>query len=167
MADLRDKLAGEIPRLRRFARGLVRDREIADDLVQDTMLRALAAQHRFQGGNLGIWLIVILINLNRNRIRDLARRGPHIGVEQIDYGLATPPSEDAIDIVQALGRLSEDQREVLLLIGLEGLSYADCARVLTVPIGTVMSRLSRARDALRLLLGQSKRSDQPHLRLIK
>jgi RNA polymerase sigma-70 factor (ECF subfamily) len=168
MSDLRNQLASEIPRLRRFARGLVRDSDIADDLVQDTMLRALAAEHRFQQGNLGIWLIVILINLNRNRMRYLARRGPHIDIDQIDCGVALPQSGEGRDILRSLERLSEDQREVLLLIGLEGLSYAECARALAVPVGTVMSRLSRARDALRRLLDDEKRgNDQPRLRIIK
>jgi RNA polymerase sigma-70 factor, ECF subfamily len=166
MTDLRDKLSSEIPRLRRFARGLVRDREIADDLVQDTMLRALSAERRFRKGNLAIWLIVILINLNRNRLRSLARKGPHVDLDQIDYGVPTQP-EERLDIVQALQRLSEDQREVLLLVGLEGLSYADCAGVLAIPIGTVMSRLSRARDALRLLLDQPKPNNESHLRVVK
>jgi RNA polymerase sigma-70 factor, ECF subfamily len=166
MADLRDKLASEIPRLRRFARGLVRDRDIADDLVQDTLVRALAAERRFREGNLGIWLIVILINLNRNRLRGLARRGPHVDLDKIEYGMGTQPGE-GLDIVQAVQRLSDDQREVLLLIGLEGLSYADCAEALAIPLGTVMSRLSRAREALRVLLDQPKRGNEPHLRVIK
>jgi RNA polymerase sigma-70 factor (ECF subfamily) len=166
MAHLRDQLVSEIPRLRRFAQGLVRNREIADDLVQDTLVRALTAEHRFQPGNVRVWLIVILINLNRNRIRHLARRGPHVGIEEIDQSMAPAPSAPPLDILMALEHLSEDQREVLLLIGLEGLSYGECAQALAIPVGTVMSRLSRARHALRRLLGDHN-NEQSHLRVIK
>jgi RNA polymerase sigma-70 factor (ECF subfamily) len=151
MVDLRDQLVSEIPRLRRFAQGLVRNREIADDLVQDTLVRALTAVHRFQPGNVRVWLIVILINLNRSRIQHLARGGPHVGVEEIDQSMTPPPSAPPLDIMMALEHLSEDHREVLLLIGLEGLSYGECAQALAIPVGTVMSRLSRARHALRQL----------------
>ena len=122
MADLRDQSVSEIPRLRRFAQGLVRNREIADDLVQDTLVRALTAEHRFQPGNVRVWLIVILINLNRNRIRYLARRGPHVGIDEIDQSVTPLLSAPTLDILMALEHLSEDQREVLLLVGLEGLS---------------------------------------------
>jgi RNA polymerase sigma-70 factor (ECF subfamily) len=168
VADLRDQLVSEIPRLRRFAQGLVRNREIADDLVQDTLVWALTAEHRFQPGNVRVWLIVILLNLNRNRIRHLARRGPHVGVEEIDQSLTPPSLAPPLDILMALEHLSEDQREVLLLIGLEGLSYGECAQALSIPVGTVMSRLSRARQALRQLLGEPNHNNgQSHLRVIK
>jgi RNA polymerase sigma-70 factor (ECF subfamily) len=168
MADLRDQSVSEIPRLRRFAQGLVRNREIADDLVQDTLVRALTAEHRFQPGNVRVWLIVILINLNRNRIRYLARRGPHVGIDEIDQSVTPLLSAPTLDILMALEHLSEDQREVLLLVGLEGLSYGECAQALAIPVGTVMSRLSRARHALRRLLGEpNHNNEQSRLRVIK
>jgi RNA polymerase sigma-70 factor (ECF subfamily) len=169
MADLRAQLISEIPRLRRFARGLARDRDIADDLVQDTLVRALAAEKQFNYGNLGTWLSVILININRNRVRGLVRRAPHTDLDQIDRSASMPVnSGERHDILQALEHLSDDQREVLLLVALEGLTYAECARVLSIPVGTVMSRLSRARQSLRPLLGEkSDENDQSHLRIIK
>jgi RNA polymerase sigma-70 factor (ECF subfamily) len=169
MVELRDQLISEIPRLRRFARGLVRDRDIADDLVQDTLVRALGAEKQFHYGNLGTWLFAILINTNRNRMRGLARRAPHTDLDQIDRSASVPAnSGERHDILQALEHLSDDQREVLLLIVLEGLTYAECARLLSIPVGTVMSRLSRARQSLRSLLGEkTDDNDQSHLRVIK
>jgi RNA polymerase sigma-70 factor (ECF subfamily) len=169
MAELRDQLVREIPRLRRFARGLARDRDIADDLVQDTLVRALAAEKQFRYGNLGTWLFAILININRNRVRGLGRRAPHTDLDQIDRSTSLiGNSGEKHDILQALECLSHDQREVLLLVALEGLTYAECARVLSIPVGTIMSRLSRARQSLRALLGEkSDENDQSHLRVIK
>jgi RNA polymerase sigma-70 factor (ECF subfamily) len=169
MAELRDQLISEIPRLRRFARGLVRDRDIADDLVQDTLVRALASEKQFHYGNLGTWLFAILININRNRVRGLARRAPHADLDQIDVSASVPAiTGERHDILQALGHLSDDQCEVLLLVALEGLTYAECASVLSIPVGTVMSRLSRARQSLRPLLSEKPDdNDQSHLRIIK
>ena len=169
MAGLRDQLVSEIPRLRRFASGLVRDRDIADDLVQDTLVRALAAEKQFHYGKLGTWLFVILININRNRVRGLARRPPHTDLDQIDRSASVPAhSGERCDILQALEHLTDEQREVLLLVALQGLTYAECARLLAIPVGTVMSRLSRARHLLRPLLGEKPNdNDQSHLRIIK
>jgi len=169
MSELRDQLISEIPGLRRFARGLVRDRDIADDLVQDTLVRALAAEKQFRYGNLGTWLFAILININRNRVRGLVRRAPHTDLDQIDRSASVPAnSGERHDILKALEHLSDDQREVLLLVAVEGLTYAECASALSIPVGTVMSRLSRARQSLRPLLGEnSDDKDQSHLRIIK
>ena len=164
---LRNELEEHIPHLRRYARALARNRDIADDLVQETLLRALDAELRWRGGNLRVWLFTILTNLNRNRLRALVRRAPHDGLEAVDAALPTPATNgEGRDIARALDSISTDQREVLLLVALEGLSYADCARTLAVPIGTVMSRLSRARVAFKHALDNGKPSGA-HLRLVK
>jgi RNA polymerase sigma-70 factor (ECF subfamily) len=149
MTAVRRGLEALIPALRRFARALSRDAETADDLVQDTMVRALRAEHLFQGGDLRTWLFTILLNLDRNRRRGLARRPTFAVVEDVDP--ADAPSSDGTgrDIVRGLALLPAEQREVLLLVALEGMSYREAADVQGVPIGTIMSRLSRARAALR------------------
>lgn len=149
MTAVRRGLEALAPALRRFARALSRDAETADDLVQDTMVRALRAEHLFQGGDLRTWLFTILLNLDRNRRRGLARRPTFAVVEDVD-----PPGEPTSDgtgrdIERGLALLPQEQREVLLLVALEGMSYREAAEVQGVPIGTVMSRLSRARAALR------------------
>jgi RNA polymerase sigma-70 factor, ECF subfamily len=143
-----------IPALRRFARALVRDAEAADDLVQDTLVRALRAEHLFHGGDLRTWLFTILLNLDRNRRRGLARRPLHAVIEETD-----PPGEpgsdgSSRDITRGLALLPAEQREVLLLVTLEGMSYREAAETQGVPIGTIMSRLSRARSTLRAHLEQ-------------
>jgi RNA polymerase sigma-70 factor (ECF subfamily) len=128
---------------------LSRDAETADDLVQDTLVRALRAEHLFHGGDLRTWLFTILLNLDRNRRRGLSRRPVLAVIEEID-----PPAEPGSDgsgrdIERGLSMLPAEQREVLLLVTLEGMSYREAADVQGVPIGTVMSRLSRARSTLR------------------
>jgi RNA polymerase sigma-70 factor, ECF subfamily len=149
MTAVRRGLVPLIPALRRFARALSRDAETADDLVQDTLVRALRAEHLFHGGDLRTWLFTILLNLDRNRRRGLSRRPVHAVIEDAD-----PPAEPGSDgtgrdIERGLALLPTEQREVLLLVTLEGMSYREAADVQGVPIGTVMSRLSRARTALR------------------
>ncbi len=164
---LRNELEEHIPHLRRYARALARNRDVADDLVQETLLRALDAELRWRGGNLRVWLFTILTNLNRNRLRSLVRRAPHDGIEAIDAAHPTPSTNgESRDITRALESISTEQREVLLLVALEGLSYADCARALAVPVGTVMSRLSRARAAFRNALDTGKPAGA-HLRVVK
>ncbi|MDJ1157745.1 sigma-70 family RNA polymerase sigma factor [Chelatococcus sp. SYSU_G07232] len=163
----RQALEAEIPALRRYARALARDRDVADDLVQDTLLRALGAESRWRDGNLRTWLFTILTNLNRNRLRGLARRPPRAEVETIDLAHAAPaPSAEMYDILRALDQLTTEQREILLLVALEGLSYAEGAEVLGIPLGTVMSRLSRARAAFRTALG-GERPASTRLRIVK
>ncbi len=160
--NFRNELAAQIPALRRYARALARHREAADDLVQDTLLRALDAEPRWQAGNVRPWLFTILTNLNRNRLRALGRRPPHADMAVLDAVHAPPGSNgEARDIERALEALTTDQREVLLLVALEGLSYGDCADILTVPVGTVMSRLSRARAVLRAALDGETRLPLP------
>jgi RNA polymerase sigma-70 factor (ECF subfamily) len=150
MTAVRRGLEPLIPALRRFARALSRDAETADDLVQDTLVRALRAEHLFHGGDLRTWLFTILLNLDRNRRRGLSRRPVLAVIEEVDP--AAEPGSDGTgrDIERGLAMLPTEQREVLLLVTLEGMSYREAADVQGVPIGTVMSRLSRARSTLRV-----------------
>ena len=163
MTAVRRGLEGLVPALRRFARALARDSEAADDLVQDTMVRALRGEHLFHGGDLRTWLFTILLNLDRNRRRGLARRPVLAAIEDVDPPGAPGADGSRPDIERGLALLPQEQREVLLLVTLEGLSYREAAEVQGVPIGTVMSRLSRARAALRAHL----ESERPRLRQVK
>jgi RNA polymerase sigma-70 factor, ECF subfamily len=148
----RNSLQAAIPALRRYARALTRDAETADDLVQDTLVRALRSEHLFHEGNVRGWLYTILTNLNRNRLRTLARRPALSPIEEGDAADMSGPEAGGRDIARALATLVEDQRAALLLVVLEGLSYREVAEVQGVPIGTVMSRLARARAQLRAYL---------------
>jgi len=151
LSDFRQRIEAAIPALRRYARALTRDAETADDLVQDTLLRALRAEHLFHGGDTRAWLYTILTNLNRNRLRGLSRRPLLAPIKESDA--ATSGTEPAgRDIARALDRLAEDQRSALLLVVLEGLTYREVAEVQGVPIGTVMSRLARARGQIKAYL---------------
>jgi RNA polymerase sigma factor (sigma-70 family) len=152
-----------IPALRRYAHGLMRDRATADDLVQDCLERAISCWHQRRGDNdFRSWIFTILHNLAINRMRQKQRRGPHISLEDADEGWLTlaPRQEDGLrhdDLMRALHGLPEDQRALLLLISVEDLSYAEAANVLKIPIGTVMSRLARARERLRRAMeGEAK-----------
>ncbi|HEY7458777.1 MAG TPA: sigma-70 family RNA polymerase sigma factor [Xanthobacteraceae bacterium] len=149
MSVVRRGLEPLIPSLRRFARALSRDAETADDLVQDTLVRALRAEHLFHGGDLRTWLFTILLNLDRNRRRSLSRRPTLAVIEDVDPAAAPGSDGTGRDIERGLALLPAEQREVLLLVTLEGMSYREAAEVQGVPIGTIMSRLSRARAALR------------------
>ena len=152
-----------IPALRRYARALTRDADLADDLVQDTLVRALRSEHLFDGGELRSWLYTILTNLNRNRLRSLARRPPLSPIGDNDATEASVPESGGRDIERALGELVEDQRTALLLVVLEGLSYRDVAEIQGVPIGTVMSRVARARLQIKAYLD----GERPKLRRVK
>jgi RNA polymerase sigma-70 factor, ECF subfamily len=147
----------QIPRLRRYARALTRNRERADDLVQDTLGRALLKERFWQPGtNLRAWLFTIMHNQNVNNVRRDLRESGAVDLEQTSVTLpaTTDPtaSRQIFELERALAQLPLEQRQVILLVGLEGMSYEDTAGILSVPIGTVRSRLSRARDALRKLL---------------
>lgn len=152
MATFRQKVEAAIPALRRYARALTRDADLADDLVQDTLVRALRSEHLFQGDEVRSWLYTILTNLNRNRLRSLARRPTLTPIEDHDAPDFTGPESGQRDIERALATLVDDQRNALLLVVLEGLSYREVAEVQGVPIGTVMSRLSRARTQIKAYL---------------
>ncbi len=163
MAAFRHSIQEQIPALRRYARALTRDAELADDLVQDTLVRALRSEHLFHGGELRSWLYTILTNLNRNRLRSLARRPTLMAIDDNDAPDAAGPEAGARDIERALDSLVDDQRTALLLVVLEGMSYREVAEVQGVPIGTVMSRLARARAHIKgYLEGQ-----RPVLRRVK
>ena len=152
-----------VPALRRYARALTRDADVADDLVQDTLVRALRSEHLFHGGEVRSWLYTILTNLNRNRLRSLARRPMLLPLDDNDTTDLTGPEAGGRDIERALGTLVEDQRSALLLVVLEGLTYREVAEVQGVPIGTVMSRLARARVQIKNYLD----GERPALRRVK
>jgi RNA polymerase sigma-70 factor (ECF subfamily) len=162
MSAFRESVESMIPALRRYARALARDTDIADDLVQDTLVRALRSEKLFIGGDLRSWLYTILTNLNRNRRRSLARR-PQL-TELFDNNPDASGTEaEGRDITRALAALVEEQRSVLLLVMLEGLSYREVAEIQGVPIGTVMSRLARARAHVKAYLD----GERPALRAVK
>src|SRR5262245_18767112 len=147
----------QIPRLRRYARALTGDRSADDDLVQDTLERALSRYHLWRrGSDLRAWLFTIMHNVYVNQARSRSRH-QH---EALDTEAGADPlrgrEPDWLalrDLPGALARIPEEQRAVLLLVGLEQFTYDEAARVLDIPIGTVMSRLSRGRERLRLLIG--------------
>ena len=163
MDGFRQSIQAAIPALRRYARALTRDAETADDLVQDTLVRALRSEHLFHGGEIRSWLYTILTNLNRNRLRSLARRPVLTPIEDDDAPDMSGPEAGGRDIERALATLAEDQRVALLLVVLEGLSYREVAEVQGVPIGTVMSRLARARAQIKSYLD----GERPALRRVK
>jgi RNA polymerase sigma factor (sigma-70 family) len=164
-----------IPALRRYARALLRDRTAADDLVQDCLERAVGRWHqRRADGDARSWMFTILHNLALNRMRQTARRGRYVHIEEADEAVLSRPAlqEEGLlrrDLRQALDDLPEEQRSVLLLVAVEGLSYAETATVLDLPVGTVTSRLARARDRMyRAVHGQTERGAQrTRLRRVK
>ena len=140
-----------IPRLRRYARALVGDRARADDLVQDTLERAWNKFHLWRpGSDLRAWLFTVMHNVHVNQVR--ASRD-HATLDDEGEEMAVAPVQGASleirDLERALALIPAEQREVLLLVALEDMSYAEVASALGIPIGTVMSRLSRAREKLR------------------
>ena len=155
-----EDFAAHIPRLRRYARALTGERFLADDLVQDTLERALAKFSLWRStGRLESWLLTLMHNIFINQIRSRASRPPETllddtTVEPVVRGAQSDRLE-LRDLDNALNALPPEQREVLLLVTLEELSYEETARILDLPVGTVMSRLSRARDRLRQLLDGS------------
>jgi len=155
--DEAKRLIELIPRLRRYARALVGERAGADDLVQDTLERAWAKLHLYRRGtDLRAWLFTVMHNVHVNRVRATRLVDP---LEDEMPELTQRAQLDALelrDLDRAIARLPADQRAVLLLVTLEEMSYDEVARTLGIPIGTVMSRLSRAREKLRaMMLGQS------------
>ncbi len=158
-----------IPRLRRYARALTGERYAADDLVQDTLERACNKLHLWRrGSDLRAWLFTIMHNVFINQVR--GRKGS-ANIPLDDEIMALPghsaPADrlEVRDLDAALARLSDEQREVLLLVALEQLSYEETAKVLGIPIGTVMSRLSRARERLRGIMDSAP--EVATLKLIK
>lgn len=146
-------IAEHIPRLRRYARALAGDSYRADDLVQDTLERALAKFYLWRrGSDLRAWLFTIMHNVFINQLK--ARRELALD-DAVENGLQSPPQSDPFelrDLDAALRQLPVEQREVLLLVGLEQLSYSEVSKALGIPVGTVMSRLSRGRERLRTVM---------------
>ena len=157
MSDFGRLLSAEIPRLRRYARALTRDMTRADDLVQSCLVRAVAKQHLWQPDtDLRAWLVTILHNQHVNDVRRSVREGVGVAIENASAVLTVPANAGSSlqlrDLDRAIARLPEEQRQVILLIGLEGMRYEEAAAILDVPVGTVRSRLSRGRDMLRRLM---------------
>jgi RNA polymerase sigma-70 factor (ECF subfamily) len=158
VADPYRDIEAEIPGLRRYARALTRDFMAADDLVQDCLTRALGKLHLWQQGtDLRAWLFTILHNQYINHVRRTAREGAAVGLSEREPLLARPPQQggrlELRDLERAIAKLPSTQRAVILLVGLEGMSYGEVAAILDVPVGTIRSRLSRGREALRGLMG--------------
>lgn len=144
----------EIPSLERYARSLTRDPDSAEDLVQESLLRAVSRIHQFQPGtNLRAWLFTILRNLYSDAMRRKQRQGPTVPIEEWDSRVKSPAEQPRAlefrDFRRAFFRLPAVDQEILLLVGVEGLSYEEAAESLDVALGTVKSRLFRARERLR------------------
>ena len=145
-----------LPRLRRYARALVGSAGEPDDLVQDTVERALGRFHLWRpGSDLRAWLFTIMHNLHVNKVTSAAAtRTDSLDEDALELPVRDTQGDrlELRDLEAALGRLPVEQREVLLLVGLEQMSYEQIASSLEIPIGTVMSRLSRGRERLRQLM---------------
>jgi RNA polymerase sigma-70 factor, ECF subfamily len=166
-------LDSHIPALRRFAWSLVRDDHAADDLVQDCLERAVGRWHlRRQDGNLHAWLFAILHNMFVSQRRYARRRGSTTALKEwdgvpVDAVDSEPERRLALrSVLSALAELPDDQRVVLVLVGVEDFSYEEAAKLIGVPVGTVMSRLSRGRERLRRLV-EGSRPAVPSLRRVK
>jgi RNA polymerase sigma-70 factor (ECF subfamily) len=157
--DIRGQIAALLPDLRAFARFLVRDRVAADDIVQDSVVRALAAIDQFQPGtNLKAWLFTIL----RNQFYEQGRRRKrevNALQSRFDAGLLIDPQQDAraeiTDLQQLIWRLPPLLREALILVGAQEMSHEEAAVICNVPVGTMKARLSRARSGLAALLDEA------------
>jgi RNA polymerase sigma-70 factor (ECF subfamily) len=166
--NVRRLVVEQIPHLRRYARALLRDPTDADDLVQDCLTRAMGRLHLWQPGtNMRRWLFTILHNQYINQAKRRKNRPDDETLVQSE-SIAIPPSQESgmaiFDLGRALELLPEEQRQVVLLVGLEGLAYREAAEVLDVPLGTVMSRLNRGRQKLRELM---ERDNMPTIRRVK
>ena len=169
MSDIEQRIVVYIPRLRRYAHSLIPGRSAAaDDLVQDCLERALSRSHQWQEGtDLRAWLFTIMHNIYVNQIRRVSNGPSFEGLpETINKSIAdtSVAKLELRDLQMAISMLPSDQREILLLVTLEGLQYQQVANILDIPEGTVMSKLSRTRQYLRKLM---HRDDAPHLRRIK
>jgi RNA polymerase sigma-70 factor (ECF subfamily) len=154
MADIQTLMLEQIPHLRRYARALVRDVDKADDLVHDCLVRAISRADQWQRGtNLRAWLFTILYNNFISDVRRYAVRPRTLANDDQVVNLSVKATQEAAielgELKRAIGELPYEQRITILLIGLEGMSYEEAADIMGVPIGTVRSRLSRARTALR------------------
>jgi RNA polymerase sigma-70 factor (ECF subfamily) len=151
----REAILDELPRLRRYARALVGDADAADDLVQDCVERSLSRLHQFREGvDMRPWLFTIMHSIFVNGVTRAKRSSDGIAAMSANEAApsASPPQQDqglfVRDLQAALARLPDEQREVLILVGLEEMSYKQAAEITGVPLGTVMSRLARGRERL-------------------
>jgi RNA polymerase sigma-70 factor (ECF subfamily) len=164
-----DDVLAHISGLRRYALVLVGDTSDADDLVQECLLRVIAQARSWRPvRDLRAYMFTTLHNVFIDGHRRRKARVSEVPIETVVADLVAPPSQnrwlEVRDLVAALGKLPSEQREVVLLVGLEGMSYLETAGVLGIPVGTVMSRLSRGREALRRLTSQGPSSK---LRVVK
>jgi RNA polymerase sigma-70 factor (ECF subfamily) len=153
MNDMLRLIEPMIPSLRRYARALVGNQTVADDLVQDCLERAVSRWDQRRDGDARPWMFTILHNLAVSQFRQTAFRGTHVTIDDADQSLLRlePAQEQKLlyqDVMSKLAELPNELRSVLLLVAVEDLSYAEAAKVLDIPVGTVMSRLSRARERL-------------------
>jgi RNA polymerase sigma-70 factor (ECF subfamily) len=149
MVRFEDGVAAQIPALRRYARALTRDRDRAEDLLQDCLERALSRRALFRHpGNLRSWLFRIMHNIYVNYVRS---SDDHRNLLSLEEPVAVPnqiPTVEIKETLKAFNCLPAEQRQALLLVAVEGMSYREAAGVLHIPVGTVLSRVSRARQAL-------------------
>jgi len=160
-----------IPALRRYASAMVRDRDVADDLVQDCLERVISNWGtRRKAEDTRQWVFAIAHNLIVNKLRQDARRGTHIDIAEVDEAILVSPAaqEHKVrhgELMKALATLPVEQRDVVLLVSVEDLSYAEAAKSLDIPIGTVMSRLARGRERLqRAIDGETRVAVRPEVR---
>ncbi len=156
-----ERIVPYVPNLRRYARALVGDRDAADDLVQDTLERAVRKFHLWRPGDLRAWLFSIMHNVFVNQLKS-RKLAPSVEIDEETLAAYVPGVDrlDVMDLERALGKLAPEQREVVLLVALEDMTYADVSRALGIPIGTVMSRLSRGRERLRRAMeGEPQRGE--------
>lgn len=157
--ETEELIAEQIPKLRRYARALLSDPVRADDLVQEALERALSRSHLWQPGtDIRAWMFTILHNVHVNNQRQRRYRDDYQELTDDRPELATPATQERSleirDLARGLELLPNAQRQVVLLVGLEGMNYKQVAAVLDIPIGTVMSRLHRGREALRRLMNE-------------
>lgn len=170
MDERRSAILAEIPKLRRYARGLMRDRDRADDLVQDTLERALTRMDNWRTGeNPRRWLFTIMHHLFVDQVRKISRRG-EASIISLDSteALGQPETQTstaaALDIMSALQQISPERRAALLIVGVEGFSYAEASGILGIPSGTLMSRIARGREELRGILDGA---DRQNIKVVK
>ncbi|WP_417433011.1 RNA polymerase sigma factor [Kiloniella sp.] len=177
MDEFLDQLTKSIPFLRRYAYALVKDSSKADDLVQDCLERSLAKRDQWKGdGSLKSWLYRILSNIHLNHYRQNQTNPLHFPAELTERTPLVPDTDTTShqlshlylrDLDKGITQLPDEQKQVLLLIALEGLSYSEVSAITQVPLGTVMSRLSRARETLRKFTATSSPKKVPPIRRIK
>jgi RNA polymerase sigma-70 factor (ECF subfamily) len=168
MQDFLDEIEEHIPSLRRYARALTHDRDKADDLVQDCLERAIRKKRLWRPtGPLRAWLFKVLLNIYRNDLRH--RRSMPVQVPLAGIGSEPQAAENQhgrlalAETARAIGALPTEQREALLIVVLEGMSYREAADILGIPIGTLMSRIGRARATIKEMTG----NNEPALRVAK